>query len=138
QTFERLVTGQIHETIGAPEGVDAVEHYLQVLANKTGSLIATSAEFGARFAGTAPSTIESLRRFGEQIGVAFQLSDDIIDIASESTESGKTPGTDLREGVATLPVLYALRAGDAASVRLRELVGEPLVDDAQHAEALRL
>ncbi len=50
-----------------------------------------------------------MRAFGEQIGIAFQLSDDLLDIASDSAESGKTPGTDLREGVATLPALYALR-----------------------------
>ena len=71
-----------------------------MLADKTGSLIATSAEFGAYFAGVPTTVTETLRRFGEQIGVAFQLSDDILDIASDSDESGKTPGTDLREGVA--------------------------------------
>ena len=137
RTFERLVTGQIRETIGPAEGDDPIAHYLGVLAEKTGSLIATSAEFGAGFAGADPSTVDTLRRFGEQIGVAFQISDDILDIASESTESGKTPGTDLREGVATLPVIYALRSA-AASPRLRELVRRPLADDAEHAEALAL
>jgi heptaprenyl diphosphate synthase len=138
RTFERLVTGQIRETVGPRPGVDPIDHYLDVLANKTGSLIATAAEFGAHYAGAGPEVIESLRVFGEQIGVAFQISDDILDIASESTESGKTPGTDLREGVATLPVLYALRGSDPATARLRELVARPLVDDARHAEALEL
>ncbi len=138
RTFERLVSGQIRETVGPGEGDDPISHYLGVLAEKTGSLIATAAEFGAMFAGVEPSTVDTLRRFGEQIGVAFQISDDILDIASDSTESGKTPGTDLREGVATLPVLYALRSADAASGRLRELVSHPLVDDAEHAEALIL
>jgi heptaprenyl diphosphate synthase len=138
RTFERLVTGQIRETVGPKDGVDAIDHYLEVLSEKTGSLIATSAEFGAHFAGAGPAIIEQLRRFGEQIGVAFQLSDDILDIASESVESGKTPGTDLREGVPTLPVLYALRSNDPASARLRALVSHPLVDAAEHAEALRL
>jgi heptaprenyl diphosphate synthase len=125
RTFERLVTGQIRETVGA-------------LADKTGSLIATSAEFGAYYAGVDEVTVERLRVFGEQIGVAFQLSDDILDIASESDQSGKTPGTDLREGVPTLPVFYALRESDAAGARLRELVAHPLADDAEHAEALAL
>ncbi|HET8584086.1 MAG TPA: polyprenyl synthetase family protein [Jatrophihabitans sp.] len=135
-TFERLVIGQIHETIGPQDGEDPIEHYLGVLADKTGSLIATAAEFGAHYAGCAPEVIERLRTFGAQIGVAFQLSDDILDIASESAESGKTPGTDLREGISTLPVLYAMRGGGAE--RLRALVSHPLVDDAEHAEALRL
>ncbi len=138
RTFERLVTGQIRETVGPAEGRDQIEHYLAVLADKTGSLIATSAEFGGYFAGVDDAITERLRQFGEQIGVAFQLSDDILDIASDSTESGKTPGTDLREGVATLPVLYALRSTENDSARLRSLVAGPLVNDARHGEALAL
>jgi heptaprenyl diphosphate synthase len=138
RTFERLVIGQIHETVGPEEGADAIEHYLGVLADKTGSLIATAAEFGARFAGVAPSVVAALCEFGEQVGVAFQISDDILDIASESVESGKTPGTDLREGVPTLPVLYALRTTGTDGERLRALVSKPLIDDAEHAEALAL
>ena len=138
RTFGRLVTGQIRETVGPRDGEDVIEHHLNVLADKTGSLIATAAVFGAHYAGAGPDVVAGVREFAEQIGVAFQLSDDILDIASESTESGKTPGTDLREGVPTLPVLYALRSTDPAGARLRELVSHPLVDDAEHAEALRL
>jgi heptaprenyl diphosphate synthase len=138
RTFERLVAGQIHETRGPAPGADPISHYLSVLADKTGSLIATSAEFGARFAGCDEATVAALRRYGEQIGVAFQLSDDILDIASDSTESGKTPGTDLREGIATLPVLYAVRSADPRSARLAALLERPLADDRDHAEALRL
>ncbi len=141
RTFARLVTGQIHETLGPKPGADPIDHYLDVLADKTGSLIATAAEFGAHFAGVDPATTDLLRRYAEQIGVAFQISDDILDIASDSAESGKTPGTDLREGVRTLPVLYALESDGRDHtdvVRLRELVGRPLVDDAEHAEALTL
>ncbi|HEX8093302.1 polyprenyl synthetase family protein [Jatrophihabitans sp.] len=136
--FERLVTGQIRETVGPRPGVDPVDHYLSVLADKTGSLIATSAEFGARFAGVDEQTVSCLRDFGEQFGMAFQISDDILDIASDSGQSGKTPGTDLREGVQTLPVLYALQATDPAGSRLRELISKPLQDDGEHAEALAL
>jgi heptaprenyl diphosphate synthase len=136
--FERLVTGQIRETVGPKPGADPIDHYLGVLAEKTGSLIATSAELGARFAGVDDDTVGCLREFGEQIGVAFQISDDILDIASETGQSGKTPGTDLREGVQTLPVLYALRGEDEAGARLRELVSAPITDDDDHAEALKL
>jgi geranylgeranyl pyrophosphate synthase len=138
QTFERLVIGQIRETVGPRDGVDRIEHYLAVLADKTGSLIATAAEFGAHYAGVDARVVDTLRSFGEQIGVAFQISDDILDIASDSIESGKTPGTDLREGIATLPALYALRSGEPAGERLRSLLSGPLVDDADHAEALSL
>jgi heptaprenyl diphosphate synthase len=136
--FERLVTGQIRETVGPKPGVEPVDHYLSVLADKTGSLIATSAELGARFAGVDEQTVGCLRDFGEQFGMAFQISDDILDIASDSVQSGKTPGTDLREGIQTLPVLYALQNTDPAGSRLRELISKPLADDREHAEALAL
>jgi heptaprenyl diphosphate synthase len=140
RTFARLVQGQIAETVG-PRGTDPVAHYLQVVADKTASLIATSARFGGMFGGAEPAVTEALAEFGETIGVAFQLSDDLLDIASESTESGKTPGTDLREGVPTLPVLYALGSADAdaASARLREiLAGGAVTDEARLSEALGL
>ncbi len=138
QTFERLVIGQLRETIGARPGEDPVDHYLGVLADKTGSLVATSARFGAAFAGVQPQTVTALTSFGEEFGVAFQLSDDLIDIVSEGGTSGKSPGTDLREGIATLPVLFALAGDDPAEARLRELVAGPVVDEAEHAEALEL
>jgi heptaprenyl diphosphate synthase len=138
RTFSRLVTGQIRETVGPRNGQDRIEHYLSVLGDKTGSLIATAAEFGAYFAGVPEPQVATLRTFGERIGVAFQLSDDILDIASSSADSGKTPGTDLREGIATLPVLYALREESRDGARLRELVDKPIVDADDRAEALGL
>ncbi|HZW40944.1 MAG TPA: polyprenyl synthetase family protein, partial [Agromyces sp.] len=103
-TFERLVLGQLNETVGPAEGDDPIEHYIQVLADKTGSLIATAGRFGAMFAGCDQSVVEVLVSYGEQVGVAFQLADDVIDLVSDGAETGKTPGTDLREGVPTLPV----------------------------------
>ena len=138
QTFSRLVQGQIRETLGPDPEDDALDHYLSVVADKTGSLIATAALFGAKMSGAPVDIQVALTEFGERIGAAFQLRDDIIDIASDSGDSGKTPGTDLREGVPTLPVLIALRSSDPADVRLRSLLSRPLVDDAEHAEALTL
>src|SRR5919112_1548311 len=138
RTFERLVTGQIRETVGAQPGDDPVAHYLEVLADKTGSLVATSARFGASFAGVDERLVAALTAFGEEVGVAFQLSDDLLDIVSQDGASGKSPGTDLREGIATLPVLFALAGDDPAEQRLRALVSGPITDDAEHAEALEL
>ena len=134
RTFERLCTGQIRETIG-PESGDAVEHHLRVLSDKTGSLIATSGRFGAMMSGADASIVETMTLFGEQIGVAFQLADDIVDIASDFDESGKIPGTDLREGVPTLTGLIALATDD--DPRLQDLLTRPLDDDADHTEALK-
>ena len=112
RTFERLVHGQIRETVGPDEDGDPIEHHLRVLADKTGSLIGTSARFGAMLAGADEEIAEILTRYGERIGVAFQLSDDLLDVVSETGQSGKTPGTDLREGVATLPALLLSRTTD--------------------------
>jgi len=138
QTFARLVEGQILETLGPTDGQDPLEHYLRVVAGKTGSLIATSARYGARFSGAPRDVEEALTEYGEKVGVAFQLSDDILDVASEPEESGKTPGTDLREGVPTLPVLIAKRSTDPADARLLELLETNLDDDDLHGETLLL
>ena len=138
ETFTRLVEGQILETVEPGPDQDPLEHYLEVVAGKTGSLIATSARYGARFGGATPEVEQALAAYGEIVGSAFQLSDDIIDIASDSTESGKTPGTDLREGVPTLPVLMAQASTSPDDARLLELLAGSLTDDAPHAEALAL
>ena len=144
-TFERLCLGQLHETIGPADGEDPIEHYLQVLADKTGSLIATAAEVGVLFSNADESFIEPLRTFGEKVGVAFQLIDDIIDLSSEVEATGKQAGTDLRSGVSTLPLLYLRRAAltdsDAADLLTRlerelqaEFYGEG--DEAELAAAI--
>ncbi|WP_181766920.1 polyprenyl synthetase family protein [Streptomyces albidus (ex Kaewkla and Franco 2022)] len=141
EAFERLVTGQILETAGPGENRDPVQHYLDVIAGKTGSLIAVSGRFGALMSGADESVVSILTQYGERVGTAFQLADDVLDIASDSQESGKTPGTDLREGIPTLPVLH-LRAraaspdGTADDRALCRLLDGDLTDDARHADAL--
>ncbi|MFZ0187889.1 MAG: polyprenyl synthetase family protein [Streptosporangiaceae bacterium] len=110
ETFGRLVDGQLSETVGPRGGQDPLDHYMHVITEKTGSLIATSGQFGALFSGAPAEVATRIALACEQLGVAWQLSDDVIDIASDSAQSGKTPGTDLRQGVRTLPVLYALRS----------------------------
>jgi heptaprenyl diphosphate synthase len=137
-TFVRLCSGQIRDDRTAPDGADPVEYYLGVLADKTGALVATAARYGAMFSGCPPRTVEIMRAYGERLGVVFQLADDLIDVTSETGESGKTPGTDLREGVATLPVLYARTSTDPADARLLELLAADLREDHLHGEALRL
>jgi heptaprenyl diphosphate synthase len=142
ETFSRLVDGQLAETVGVQPGGDPLAHYMRVIEDKTGSLIATSGRFGAMFAGAPSDLVEQIADACMRIGVAWQLSDDVIDLASSPEESGKAEGTDLKQGVRTLPVLYALASVSAespAEVRLRELLslGE-LTDPDLLAEALDL
>ena len=134
QTFGRLVQGQIAETVGPDEGADELDHYLDVIADKTGSLIAASASFGAMVSKATPEVVQALSSFGEEIGVVFQLSDDLIDIKSDVT--GKTPGTDLREGVATLPVLMLRRENNPDDAELLALIDGDLSTDEALSEAL--
>ena len=126
RTFSRLVQGQIAETRGPQPDEDPLEHYLQVVSDKTASLISAAAVFGAMVSDASAEIVESLREFGEQIGSVFQLSDDIIDITS--TRTGKTPGTDLREGVATLPTLMLQASTDPADDELKDLLTADLMD----------
>jgi len=137
RTFERLVIGQIMETQGPQKGEDPIEHYLQVVADKTGSLIATSARFGALLSGASSNIIDTVTTFGEQMGIAFQLADDVIDIASDSDLSGKTPGTDLREGVPTLVTLNVLKSKNRGDSDLRKLLKAPIKSEKVVKEVLR-
>jgi heptaprenyl diphosphate synthase len=139
ETFIRLVTGQVEETVGPAPGTDPLDHYMRVVTNKTASLIATAGRFGGMLSDAPAEVTARLTPACEALGVAFQLSDDILDVTSDSAESGKTPGTDLREGVRTLPMLYALRSADRADTRLIELLRlADLSDPLLHAEALAL
>jgi heptaprenyl diphosphate synthase len=141
ETFSQLVTGQMRETRGIAEGsdgADPVEHYLKVVYEKTACLISAAGEFGAMFSGADRDQVQRLSRLGGIVGTAFQISDDIIDIDSDSQESGKLPGTDVREGVRTLPMVYALREPGPEAARLRQMLTGPVEDDEAVAEALTL
>ena len=129
KTFERLVIGQIQETQGAKSGDDALKHYLKVVSDKTGSLIATSARFGAMLSGADREIVETLTKFGEKIGIAFQLADDVIDISSDASQSGKVPGTDLKEGIPTLVTLQIISSNLEEDKELRQLLLSPLPEE---------
>lgn len=136
-TFERLVLGQLHETVGPSEGEDPIAHYIQVLADKTGSLIASAAQSGVVFSGADPGFEAPIVEFGEKIGVAFQLIDDVIDLSPQPEETGKVPGTDLRAGVITLPILRLaeLAKTDAASADLLARIRRDVIVVANPADA---
>ena len=129
KTFECLVIGQIKETQGKSEGLSQIDHYMKVVADKTGSLIATSARFGALLSGASPKVVETVTKFGEKIGVAFQVADDLLDIASNETASGKTPGTDLKEGIPTLVTLFVMADNDPADKDLIHKLNKPISEE---------
>lgn len=137
EVFERLVLGQLHETVGPQEGQDPVDHYLRVLEDKTGALIAAAAEWGASFSHAPMEYRSALADFGRQIGVAFQLIDDVIDLSPEEAETGKHAGTDLKAGVITLPLLLLRRRAEtdprdrALLARIDGLTAAGADDDAE-------
>lgn len=133
-TFERLVLGQLHETMGPRDGDDPVAFYLQVLSDKTGSLIAAAAQSGIIFSGAPAEYEEVMTVFGEKAGVAFQLLDDVIDLSADPEETGKVPGTDLRAGVPTMPLLL-LGSSDAPDAReLRAAIDDGVAQIADGAD----
>jgi heptaprenyl diphosphate synthase len=142
-TIADLCAGQIREVAGSRDatqhGGPALladrAHYLAVIRDKTASLIAASCRLGALLSGLPREAVEAMSAYGHHLGMSFQLADDVLDIASEAGESGKEPGTDLREGVQTMPVLYALEAEGARS-RLARLLAAP--DDDAVEEALAI
>jgi len=136
-TFERLVVGQIMETEGPQGGEDRLAHYIKVVTEKTGSLFGLCARYGGYLSGAKPEIVETLVQFSEELGIAFQLADDVIDIESSSNQSGKTPGTDLREGVPTLVTLLVQQMGLATDARLLELLSGPILDESDVAFALQ-
>lgn len=119
RTIAVLCDGQIREVDASGRLAQTEAGYLEVIRRKTGSLIATSCRLGGLLSEAAEHDVETLGAYGEALGMAFQLSDDIMDVTASQLELGKEPGVDMREGVYTLPVLFALRQGR----RREELAG---------------
>jgi heptaprenyl diphosphate synthase len=111
RTIAVLCDGQIREVEASGTLEQTEEAYLEIIRRKTAVLIATSCRLGGMLADANERHLEVLEAFGDSLGMAFQLSDDIMDLTATQLELGKEPGTDLREGVYTLPVLHALHAG---------------------------
>lgn len=140
-TFERLCLGQLNETVGPAADADAFDHYISVLSNKTGSLIAAAGIIGATVSGAPGEVVDAMGKYGEAVGIAFQLADDVLDLRGNPQVSGKVPGTDLREGVPTMPTLLlrkrAAEGDDSATTReLLALIDADLSSDSALAEAV--
>ncbi|GAA1021858.1 geranylgeranyl pyrophosphate synthase [Acrocarpospora pleiomorpha] len=145
----RLVTGQLRETVGAGPRSDPERYYLSVIADKTAALFALAARLGARASGAPDDVTTALGTYGEALGIAFQLSDDVLDVTRTSGQTGKPAGADLRQGVATLPVLRALRrrkpirkdltrTGKDSALLRKMLASGPITDAGELATAARL
>lgn len=136
--LSRLVQGQLLETVGPLPGADLHAHYLRVIRDKTGALLSLATRLGALGAGAAPWMVRALDAYGEALGVAFQIADDILDVTEPAGESGKSAGLDLMHGLATLPVLYGLE-DDRIGTELRELLSDgPVPDEDRLARMLAL
>jgi heptaprenyl diphosphate synthase len=109
QTIGVLCEGQIREVDTARRLDQTEDKYLDVIRRKTAALIATSCRLGGMMSDAPPEHVDVLEAFGASLGLAFQLSDDIMDLTASQLELGKEPGVDLKEGVYTLPVLHALQ-----------------------------
>jgi heptaprenyl diphosphate synthase len=120
-TIGRVCEGQIREVQATGQVEVDESDYMAVIERKTASLIATSCQVGALLAGAAPEVVRRLERFGRFLGLAFQLSDDIMDLVADESTLGKEPGLDLKEGVFTLPVILALRESGHRDELLRLL-----------------
>jgi heptaprenyl diphosphate synthase len=108
RTIATLCDGQIRE-VEAAGRVDQTEAaYTEIIRRKTGALISTSCRLGGMLSDARPEHVDVLEEFGEALGMAFQLSDDVMDVTASLRELGKEPGVDMKEGVYTLPVLAAL------------------------------
>jgi len=100
--------GQIVETAALANPRRGTEHYVETISGKTAALFRASCEMGATTSGAGPVAREALAEYGHHLGIAFQIVDDLLDLVGDPAVTGKTPGTDLKEGVFTLPVLIAV------------------------------
>jgi heptaprenyl diphosphate synthase len=131
-TLTALCSGQIAESSAQFDPARDVAHYDASIRGKTAALLATSCWLGASTAGASPRAADALACFGMELGVGFQIVDDVLDLYGHGLQTGKPAGTDLREGVFTLPVLMALQRDST----LVELLVEG-IDDAGIAEVGR-
>jgi geranylgeranyl pyrophosphate synthase len=108
RTLMQMATGELHQDISAYAYGQSTLDYFSRIAGKTASLFATAAEGGAMISGARPEWVEALRTYGENIGMAFQIVDDVLDFTSSEEELGKPAGSDLMQGTLTLPSLLLI------------------------------
>jgi octaprenyl-diphosphate synthase len=119
----RVCAGEIHQTLERGNPEFSVRDYFEVISLKTGELFAVSCLLGARLSGHPDAYVQAVRRFGMQLGIAYQIFDDVADFCGDEGKIGKTLGTDLASGKFTLPLLWLLeRLTEAEAGVLRHAV----------------
>lgn len=126
-TIGDLVTGQVVETelySGKDDSIPTIAEHLEVIRLKTATLIATSCHLGALLGGATAEVREAITSYGQAVGMAFQLSDDLLDLVGDAGATGKEPGTDLRAGVWTLAPLHTLTTDHADANAFRSAIAD--------------
>lgn len=130
RTYGDLCEGQIGELQLAGDTGQHREDYSRVIRLKTASLIRTSGRLGAMAGGAAPAEVEAVSSWAHEVGMAFQITDDVLDLVATEEFLGKPAGSDIGEGTFTLPVLYALGGPDGDEVRRLLADGRPYPPEA--------
>jgi octaprenyl-diphosphate synthase len=135
RTLMRMATGELDQDVSAFDASKSVRDYLRRIGGKTASLIATACEGGAIISGADESWIEALREYGQHLGMAFQIVDDLLDFTGDETRMGKPAGSDLMQGTLTLPALFLIENSPHDNP-IRRLFGARRNREQRLAEAL--
>ena len=137
-TIEKIWRGQSQETQNA-HNLDLDEGtYFEIIERKTAALYELSCRVGSLMAGLPDQQVEALASYGRDLGVAFQLIDDVLDVVSDEETLGKSPAADMRGGIYTLPVIHTLGQGDPDASRLRVVLAQRDPPEEELEEALDL
>ncbi len=133
-TTNKIAEGEVLQLIAKSNPNSSEADYMRVIENKTAILFQAAAQSGAMLAGANPDTEDALKRYGRHLGIAFQLVDDVLDYAGDTSELGKNVGDDLAEGKPTLPLIHAMENSDGAS---KELIKQSLLADKLDSQTLK-
>lgn len=136
-TSVKMCEGEIQQLASANKAGQTVKDYFYRINRKTALLIAASCQLGAAACGAPRSVQQPLRRYGHCIGMAFQITDDILDLVADQELLGKPIGSDLRQGIVTLPLIYALKHSPQRDM-LAEMVTREDKGEDEVKEACRL
>jgi len=120
RAIAQVCEGQILETVTIDNPRRAVSEYLGTIERKTAALFRAACELGAATSGAGSAERSALVTYGHKLGLAFQIVDDLLDLVGDPAETGKIPGTDLREGVFTMPILLACERDPSLAERLAD------------------